>query len=84
MGVLMTSRTEHIASTFDLGAPVDVWCPSNEEWSLGFRVDGVETDGIRVRRISDGALLPAVFAPDHVRLAAPAHVHRVPRRSHWS
>jgi hypothetical protein len=51
-----------------LGAPVEVRSSFEGNWCAGFEIaevvvgrDGVE--GFRVRRLSDGALLPAVFPP---------------------
>jgi hypothetical protein len=55
------------------GEPVDVWCPSIDNWSGGFAVESNDGDGVRVRRVSDDVLLPAVFPTVDVR-SAHSHV----------
>ena len=47
--------------------PVEVWCNFDDVWSSGFVVERVDDDGIVVRRLSDGRVLPAVFGPADVR-----------------
>jgi hypothetical protein len=36
-------------------------------WSRGFEIVTIEPDGYRVRRMSDGRVLPALFGPDDIR-----------------
>jgi len=55
----------------DTGAPVEVRGRYDGGWCAGFEVaDRVETDAsavaYRLRRVSDGAVLPALFADDDV------------------
>ena len=40
----------------------------DQHWSRGFEVAEVLDDGYRLRRASDGTVLPAVFDPDEVRV----------------
>lgn len=50
---------------------VDVWCRSTSRWVPGFRIHHVEADGmVRVRRESDGMVLPEPFPRDALRLPA--------------
>lgn len=58
-----------LAPALDVGSNVDVWCPSTQAWSPGFRVVGVDDDGVRVVRVSDGEELPAVFSSEQIRVA---------------
>lgn len=52
------------------GDRVDVRNRFDGRWSTGFRVDAVVADDdgyrFRLRRLSDGAVLPALFAEDTV------------------
>ncbi|HEX4979557.1 MAG TPA: hypothetical protein VFV35_05785 [Acidimicrobiales bacterium] len=59
-----TTRT---AAALDPGTPVEVHSRFDRTWRPGFRVEAVEGRGYRLRRISDGAVLPAVFAFTAVR-----------------
>jgi hypothetical protein len=36
-------------------------------WSRGFEVAGVEDGNYRIRRVSDGTILPVLFPPEDVR-----------------
>ena len=50
------------------GTRVEVRRRYDERWSRGFEVaDHTEAGGYRVRRISDGTVLPAEFSADDVR-----------------
>lgn len=49
------------------GARVEVRSRFEGRWARGFEVVEVVPDGYRLRRRSDGSVLPAVFAPDDVR-----------------
>ena len=46
---------------YAVGTPVEVRSRFLDQWSRGFVVAAVEEDGARIRRQSDGALLPVVF-----------------------
>lgn len=50
---------------------VEVWCRSTNHWSQGFTVAAVDREGVKVRRVSDGAVLPTPFPRSEVR-----HPHR--------
>ncbi len=53
---------------FTPGTKVEVRTTYGRSWARGFEVVAEEPDdGYRVRRISDGAVLPACFAGDDVR-----------------
>lgn len=45
---------------------VEVWNTFTQTWIGGFAIAEVMDAGIRVRRMSDGAVLP-ILAPDRVR-----------------
>ncbi len=50
------------------GIHVEVRNSFDQGWSRGFEVAEVDDDGrVRLRRRSDGALLPTDFEPDAVR-----------------
>jgi hypothetical protein len=50
------------------GTPVDVRSRFVGDWSRGFEVaERVEDEGYRVRRLSDGTVLPDVFDDQDVR-----------------
>lgn len=49
------------------GEPVEVYNAFSGDWSTGFVVAEATGTGYRLRRISDGAVLPAVFDPTDVR-----------------
>jgi hypothetical protein len=49
------------------GTRVEVRSRFDQRWSRGFEVAAVEPDGYRLRRLSDGEVLPVVFDGDDVR-----------------
>jgi hypothetical protein len=49
------------------GTHVEVRNRFEQRWARGFEVAEVVGDGYRLRRRSDGSLLPAVFDADDVR-----------------
>ena len=49
------------------GTKVEVRTGFDRSWASGFAVDAVAVDGYRVRRRSDGELLPVAIAFDDVR-----------------
>ena len=49
------------------GTRVEVRRRFDQRWSKGFEVAEVLDEGYRVRRISDGTVLPAEFTADDVR-----------------
>jgi hypothetical protein len=50
-----------------VGLPVEVWNTYLGRWSRGFLIGEIDPTGVRLRRRSDGALLPALFDKDAVR-----------------
>jgi hypothetical protein len=52
------------------GMPVEVRNQLSMSWSHGFEVATVDGEGCRLRRLSDGRVLPAVFDVHAVRPAA--------------
>ena len=61
--------------TLDEGSHVEVRNRFDGRWNRGFAVDAVLEDGYRIRRSSDGQVLPTVFTSDEVR--------REHRRGQW-
>ncbi|HVM07533.1 MAG TPA: hypothetical protein VM345_03635 [Acidimicrobiales bacterium] len=49
------------------GTAVEVRSTFDRSWKRGFRVESVQGGGYRIRRLSDGAVLPTVFAFNVVR-----------------
>jgi hypothetical protein len=54
------------------GASVEVRRRFDDRWARGFRVAKVMDQGYVLRRVSDDAILPAVFAADDLRPARSA------------
>jgi hypothetical protein len=50
--------------------PVEVHVTFTGAWSAGFEVAAVVEGGYQVRRLSDGALLPAPTSPEDIRAAS--------------
>jgi hypothetical protein len=53
------------------GTPVDVRSRYVGSWSRGFEVAEIVGESYRVRRLSDGRVLPAEFSSDDVRVRRP-------------
>jgi hypothetical protein len=53
--------------------PVEVRTKYTETWAPGFEIADETCEGYRVRRVSDGVLLPGHFHSDEIRQAAPLH-----------
>ena len=49
------------------GTRVEVRSRFDQRWGRGFEIAEVEEEGYRIRRLSDGAVLPTVFLDDEVR-----------------
>jgi hypothetical protein len=58
------------------GTRVEVRNGYGSSWARGFVVTDVDSDGdaehYRLRRVSDGQVLPEAFEPDELRLEGPA------------
>ena len=55
------------AETMHSGVPVEVRRRYDGGWSHGFEIAEQNGAAYRVRRLSDGAVLPADFSPEDVR-----------------
>ncbi|MBV8690426.1 MAG: hypothetical protein JOZ37_04195 [Actinobacteria bacterium] len=53
--------------TFSTGTAIEVANRFTEEWSSGFEVLEVVADGYRIRRRSDGTVIPTTFTVSEVR-----------------
>jgi hypothetical protein len=68
-----TATLRNPAPTVRAGDLVEVRNRFDGAWAGGFVVDAVEADGrLRIRRLSDGRVLPATFALTGVRRRPPA------------
>ena len=56
-------------TAFMNGLSIEVVCRFTGAWVSGFEVADAGLDGCRVRRMSDGAILPVLFGYDEVRVA---------------
>ncbi|HZT64737.1 MAG TPA: hypothetical protein VFA11_03005 [Acidimicrobiales bacterium] len=54
------------------GTRVQVRNQFEGSWSRGFEIYSLEVGGYRVRRLSDGAVLPTVIAESDLRMEHPA------------
>jgi len=59
----------------ELGASVEVRRRFDQAWARGFEVASAAEDGYRLRRCSDGALLPVSFPAVDVRRSSTIHLH---------
>jgi len=57
------------------GSSVEVRDRFEKEWTAGFEIAAVTPQGYRIRRVSDGSVLPTEFARHEVRKAR--------RRTNW-
>jgi hypothetical protein len=53
------------------GAHVEVRDRFTGAWSRGFELEAIVEGGYRIRRLSDGSVLPTVFLPEDVRPRPP-------------
>ena len=66
----MTHSGERVADEqLSTGDKVEVRSRFNAQWSRGFEIVEVTANGYRVRRASDGEVLPVEFAEKDVRPA---------------
>ena len=59
---------EATSEMLEPGTRVDVRSRFDARWSHGFEVEEACSGGYRIRRLSDGAVLPTEFTADEVRL----------------
>lgn len=57
------------ATQFTVGTEVEVRRRFDRAWARGFEVSGHVEGGYRLRRLSDGAVLPVAFPEDDIRVA---------------
>ena len=56
------------APLLEVGTPVEVRTKlDNRRWARGFSVAAADAEGYRLRRESDGEVMPVAFDPDDVR-----------------
>ena len=65
--VVETTTTPHTAEPLEPGTRVEVRRRFDDRWARGFEVAEADPDGYRLRRLSDGSVIPAVFCPEDVR-----------------
>jgi hypothetical protein len=65
-----------VGDALESGDKVEIRRRFDEGWTRGFEVIAVTDAGLRIRRLSDGAELPAVFGAEEVR-------HEARRDSFW-
>jgi hypothetical protein len=58
-----------LADTLVVGDKVEIRSHFDDRWARGFEIVEVTDQGYTVKRMSDGELLPVVFAADDVREA---------------
>jgi len=58
-----------VAEELSAGDKVEVRSRFNAQWSRGFEIVEVTDNGYRVRRVSDGEILPVEFAENDLRQA---------------
>ena len=58
-----------MAEELSAGDKVEVRSRFNAQWSRGFEIVEVTDNGYRVRRVSDGEILPVEFAENDLRQA---------------
>ena len=71
MGDTVAPQTRSDEELLGAGTPVDVRSRYVGSWSRGFEVAEVVGDTYRVRRLSDGRVLPSEFSFEDVRLQSP-------------
>jgi hypothetical protein len=72
MGETIAPETRSEEEVLTAGTPVDVRSRYMGTWSRGFEVaELVGDDACRVRRVSDGRVLPSDFSVDDVRVQRP-------------
>jgi hypothetical protein len=71
MGETVAPQTRADAELLGAGTAVDVRSRYLGTWSRGFEVAEIVGNTYRVRRLSDGSVLPSEFASDDVRMQRP-------------
>lgn len=68
MGETVAPQTQSDEELLAAGTPIDVRSRYVGSWSRGFEVAEIVGDAYRVRRLSDGSVLPTEFSSDDVRI----------------
>lgn len=68
-----TDWGSHVADALEAGDRVEVRRRFDAQWARGFEIVEQTANGYRVRRESDGEVLPVEFTEDEVRLAHKRH-----------
>lgn len=63
----MKQGLDIMGDSLEPGTRVEVRGRFEGRWSRGFEIAGVEDDRYRVRRMSDGWVLPATFTAEELR-----------------
>lgn len=71
MGEAVAQQSRADDELLAAGTPVDVRSRYLGTWSRGFEVAELVGDAYRVRRLSDGSVLPSEFSSDDVRVQRP-------------
>jgi hypothetical protein len=61
------ARDAQAAERLEPGTKVEVRRRFDQHWSRGFEVADAVDDGYKLKRLSDGSVLPVVFDEDEVR-----------------
>jgi hypothetical protein len=56
-----------VAEMLTMGDKVEIRKRFDAQWARGFEVLAADDEGVQVRRLSDGEVLPVRFAPEDVR-----------------
>ncbi len=67
---VQSETTTQRTTELPVGTDVEVRSRFDRRWARGFSVAAVARNAYQVRRISDGAVLPAWFPSDEIRTAA--------------
>ena len=67
MSTLAEFRTTDVGDSVEPGTKVEVRSRFDRSWARGFEIAEVVDAGYRIRRLSDGSILPLDFSADDVR-----------------
>ncbi len=64
---MANARDAREAERLEPGTKVEVRRRFDQHWSRGFEIADALDDGYRLKRLSDGSVLPVVFSDEEVR-----------------
>jgi len=67
VSTLTDVRTVVVGESVEPGTKVEVRSRFDRSWARGFEIAEVVGSGYRIRRLSDGSILPLDFSADDVR-----------------